>query len=106
MQAPPGKTLQPVMRGLLGVLAQGMVEQGVYTLEPLEEAREIFVQFGTTCLTQGGGLPRESLQGRIVARVPGMLCCQKSVPYNEAVAPCHRSIVHDRTARSRPLALY
>ena len=33
-----------------------MVEQGVYTLEPLE-AQEIFVQFVTTYLTQGGHLP-------------------------------------------------
>jgi len=56
MQAPPGKTLQQVMGGLLGVLAQGMVEQGVYTVEPVE-AREIFVQFITTCLTQGVRLP-------------------------------------------------
>jgi hypothetical protein len=56
LQTPPGKTLQQVMRGLLGVLAQGMVEQGVYTLEP-PEAREIFVQFVTTCLTQDGRLP-------------------------------------------------
>ena len=56
LQTPLGKTLQQVMRGLLGVLAQGMVEQGVYTLEILE-TREIFVQFGTICLTQGGHLP-------------------------------------------------
>ena len=56
LQTPPGKTLQQMMRGLRGVLAQGMVEQGVYTLAILE-TREIFVQFGTLCLTQGGHLP-------------------------------------------------
>lgn len=56
LHAPPGKTLQQVISGLLGVLAQGMVEQGSHALEPLQ-AREIFVQFITTCLTPGGRLP-------------------------------------------------
>lgn len=56
LQAPPGKTLPHVMRGLLGVLAQGMVEQGQSSLSPLA-ARDLFVHYLTTALASGRALP-------------------------------------------------
>ena len=85
MQAPPGKTLQQVMGGLLGLLAQGMVEQGVYTVEPVE-AREIFVQFITTCLTQGVRLPGWWPVTELAQQPVGVVGAQEQVDLDLLVA--------------------
>lgn len=56
LQVPPGKTLVQVAMGLLGVLAHGMVEQGVHGLAA-SEVRDILAQFVTACMARHAALP-------------------------------------------------
>lgn len=56
LQVPPGKTLVQVTTGLLGVLAHGMVEQGVHGLDDTE-ARDLLSQFVASCLARHAALP-------------------------------------------------
>lgn len=56
LQAPPGTSLVQVAMGLLGVLAHGMVEQGVHGLDDAE-ARDLLTQFVTACLAHPAALP-------------------------------------------------